>query len=140
MSIYIVDASIAAKLFLVEEYADDALAVMEGDHRLHAPDFFLLEMDSIICKWIRRGVITASDGDQARAAVEEVPIKIYPSMSLRDSAYSIANQTRRSFYDCLYVALAVLLEGRMVTADRRLYEAVSDGPFTDHVRWVEDVS
>jgi predicted nucleic acid-binding protein len=48
-------------------------------------------------------------------------------------------QTGQSMYDCLYVALAALLKDRMVTADRRLYDALKDGPLRKHVAWVGEV-
>lgn len=41
-------------------------------------------------------------------------------------------------YDALYLALAVLHRCRMVTADRALYDAVSQSPLAAHVQWVAD--
>ena len=139
MSVFVVDASVAAKWFTEEDLAEEALSILDGSHRLHAPDFFFLEIDSIICKWIRRGIISDSEGDAARKAIRRVPIQTHSFLNLQDSAYHIAVQTRRSVYDCLYVALAVLVGGRMVTADRRLYKVLAKGPFEDYVAWVEDV-
>jgi predicted nucleic acid-binding protein len=59
---------------------------------------------------------------------------------LLDSAYEIANQTRQSIYDCLYVSLARLLNGQMVTADRRIYDGLADGLFAEHGVWVQDIA
>jgi len=139
MSTLVVDASVAAKLFVEEDLSEAALSVLDVSNQLHAPDFLFLEMDNVICKWVRRGVITESEGGDIRAAFRRIPIKVHPFVSLRDSAYYIANQTRRSVYDCLYVALAVFLNGWMVTADRRLYKGLVSGPFGEHVMWVEDI-
>ncbi len=47
--------------------------------------------------------------------------------------------TRCGVYDCLYVALAQALGGRMVTADRRFFDRISGTPYADLVLWVEDV-
>lgn len=139
MTVYVVDASVAAKWFIEEEYAQPALTLLSGQHRLHAPDFLMLEIDNILCKWIRRGIISEADGEVVRSTLAQLPIQKHPFESLRDSAYSLANRTGRSLYDCLYVALAALLDGRMVTADRKLYEAVADGPLGEHVLWVDDI-
>ena len=68
-----------------------------------------------------------------------MPIATYDTLSLLDSAYEIALGTRCSIYDCLYVALAVALGGRLVTADRRLYEAMEKGPLANHLHWIEDL-
>lgn len=139
MSVFIVDASVATKWFVEEEYGDAALSVLDGSDQLHAPDFLLLEMDSIICKWIRRGAITTEEGSNLKDAFRKYPVQHHPFISFLDSAFAIANQTGQSVYDCLYVALAALLKGEMVTADRKLYDALRKGPFKKSVRWVEDV-
>lgn len=139
MRIHIVDSSVAAKWFSHEEFSDAALRVLRADDQLHAPDFFLLEMDNIVCKWIRRGLITAAEGTEIRAALRRVPITIHPVAGIHDAAFAIANDTGRALYDCLYVALAVLLDGQMVTADRRLYDALAAGTYGAHLVWVEDV-
>ncbi|MFQ5808612.1 MAG: type II toxin-antitoxin system VapC family toxin [Armatimonadota bacterium] len=139
MSVYVVDASVAAKWFTEEEHSEAAVALASGPHELHAPDFFMLEMDNVLCKWIRRGIITEADGAVVRSTLARLPIQTYPFGGVRDDAYALANDTRRSLYDCLYLAVAVHLDAQLVTADRRLYDAVADGPFAGHVVWVEDV-
>lgn len=139
MSALVVDASVAAKWFIEEEHADAALLVLDERNDLHAPDFFFLEMDNVFCKWIRRGVIPLMDGQDLRQALRRCPVHAHPFSSLLDSAFSIANETRRDIYDCLYLALADALDGRMVTADRRLYDALADGPLAGRVVWVGDV-
>lgn len=139
MSGLIVDASVAAKWFVEEDLSEAALSVLDARNDLHAPDFLFLEMDNVVCKWVRRGIITESEGGDTRAAIRRIPIKVHPFVSLQDSAYHIANKIQRSVYDCLYVALAVFLDGWMVTADRRLYEGLVNGPFGEHVMWVGDI-
>lgn len=139
MSIFIVDASVAAKWFFNEENGENALSVLGESNQLHAPDFLLLEMDSIIRKWVRRGSVGPEEGSEIRDALRRYPIQHHPFISFLDSAFEIASQTGQSIYDCLYVALAALLKGRMVTADRRLYDALKDSQFKKYVVWVGDV-
>jgi hypothetical protein len=139
VSVFIVDARVAAKWFIEEEYGEAALAVLKKSSQLHAPDFLLLEMDSIICKWIRRGAISAAEGSKLRDAFRRYPIQRHSFVSFLDAAFAIANQTRQSVYDCAYVALAALLKGRMVTADRKLYDNLRNGPFKKHVTWIGDI-
>lgn len=139
MSVFIVDASVAAKWFIEEEYGKAALSVLEEKNKIHAPDFLLLEMDSIICKWVRRGVVTTEEGIDLRDALRQYPIQQHSFVSFLDSAFAIANQTGQSVYDCLYVALSALLKGRMVTADRRLYEGLKNGRFKKHIVWIGDI-
>ena len=139
MSVYIVDASVAAKWFTEEDHAQAALRLIQGGDPLHVPDFFLLEMDNLICKWIRQGMISEPEGENLRATLKTLPLNLHSIANLQDSAFLIANQTRRSVYDCLYIALAVALNGQMVTADRRLFEGLKDGPFAGRVVWIEDL-
>ena len=139
MSALVVDASIAAKWFTEEPHTKEALSILDERYQLHAPDFLFLEMDSVIGKWIRRGVITHSEGEDIRKAIRRVPIHAHSFLTFQDSAYHIAVQTGQSVYDCLYVALAVFLNARMVTADRRLYEGLVNEPFGEHILWVEDI-
>lgn len=139
MNIRIVDASVAAKWFADEQFADDARRLISEDNQLHVPDFFLLEMDNVLVKWIRRGLITEPEGKDIRSILRQLPIYTHPAGELRDFAYSIANQTGSSSYDCIYLALAFLLDGKMVTADRRFYEALSTGLFAGYLLWVENI-
>jgi predicted nucleic acid-binding protein len=53
-------------------------------------------------------------------------------------ALQIALETGRSAYDSMYLALAEALSTRVVTADRRLYDALQNGPFARLVLWVRD--
>ena len=140
MSVFIVDASVAAKWFIEEKYGEAALSVLDESNQLHAPDFLLLEMDSIICKWTRRGIITPAEGSNLRDALRRYPIQHHPFISFLDSAFAIANQTGQSIYDCLYVALAPLLKAKMVTADSRLYGGLANGPFAKYVVWIEELA
>jgi predicted nucleic acid-binding protein len=45
----------------------------------------------------------------------------------------LAVQERLSVYDSLYLALAVRLNTKTVTADRKLERALRSGPFTKHL-------
>ena len=139
MSAYVVDASVAAKWFLEEELTDHARRVLRPGNRLYAPDFFLLEIDSLFCRRVRRRDISATEAEDARARLRLLPIEYHGFGTLRDRAFEMAVRTRRSPYDCLYVVLAILLDGQMVTADSRFYTAMAGGPFSDRIIWVADV-
>ena len=139
MNRYVVDASVSAKWFTDETHADAARSMLADDRQLHAPDLLLLEMDSVVCKWIRRGLVSVGEGHDVRAALRRCPVRLHPFLSLLDSAYVLAHETGRSIYDCLYVALAVLLDARVVTADRRLYDGLAGGPVAKHVSWIEEL-
>jgi predicted nucleic acid-binding protein len=139
MSVRIVDASVAAKWFFEEAYTDEALLLLNERYSLHAPDFFLVEIDSVVCKRVRRREVDMESGTRIRSAIREYPIQRHPFETLLEPAFEIAIHTGLSLYDCLYVALAIMLEGKLVTADRRLRNGLARGHLGDHVLWVEDL-
>ena len=51
----------------------------------------------------------------------------------------MAIETKRSIYDCLYLALAEALGGRMVTADAKFFQSLQNSPLRDRMLWVEDL-
>lgn len=104
---------------------------------MHAPDYLNLELASVITKNHRRGVLAANEAVEAHALVEGLPIHRHPWASLARPAFAL--ETRRALYDCLYLALAIALDGRVATADRKFFEALADGPFAAHLIWIEDV-
>lgn len=138
MSVLVVDASVAAKWFFDEAHSEAAHCVLDDRHFLHAPDLVLLEVDNVVCKRIRRREITMAEGAKIRATLRRMPIVRHGFEGLLDVGYAIANETGRSLYDCVYVALAELLDGVVVTADRRLREGVSRSLFAGRVVWVEE--
>lgn len=139
MSVVVVDASVAGKWLIEEEHTPAALLLLDERYQLHAPDFFLLEMDNVICKWLRCDLITPTLADGMRDTLRRVRLHLHPFVESLDSAYAIAASTGRSVYDALYIALAISLDIQMATADRRLCNALAGGQFGRHVLWVEDI-
>jgi len=136
MSVYVLDASVAAKWFAHERYSDNAMALLKGGHKLFAPDLLLLEMNSLVCKWIRRRVITAREGREILRVLKLQGVKLFSSLELEAIAFEIAVETSRSFYDCLYLALAVSFKAKMITADDRLFNALSGTAYRDFIAWI----
>ncbi len=61
-----------------------------------------------------------------------------PVAPLVEAALEIADRLRRSVYDSLYLALAEHRECRLVTADRRFFDAASDSALAVHMLWLAD--
>ena len=67
----------------------------------------------------------------------KLPLRIHPAEEIAGAAWSLASGFDRSFYDSLYLALAASQSCSMVTADRRLWNAVGSAlPF---LVWIEDL-
>jgi predicted nucleic acid-binding protein len=136
MKTCVVDASVAVKWFFPEQHTASALRLLDQASALHAPDILLLEVDSVICKRIRRREIDAGFGRKVRAALRQFPVCMHETENLLDLAFELAVGTGRAIYDCVYLALAAMLETRLVTADRRLYDALKIGSLADRLQWV----
>ena len=140
MSTFVVDASVGAKWWFPEVHREAALRLRSPVHDLHSPELFDLEVCSVVAKRVRRGEIDPRDGERVADLLERVPVRRHSNLELLRPALAIAHTTRQTLYDCLYLALAVILDVPMVTADDRFYRATrSSGP-ADHVMWVADVS
>jgi predicted nucleic acid-binding protein len=135
----VVDASVVIKWHVAEIHADAALRLL-GDHapELHVPDLMFPEAGNILWKKVRRGDLTEEQARGIAHLVAVAPLEIHPSAPLLEAAFEIATRTGRTVYDSLYVALAVHLACRLVTADEKLYNALKDGPLGAHILWVED--
>jgi predicted nucleic acid-binding protein len=71
--------------------------------------------------------------------VQNVPWVWHPDKMLFAKAFDLADETGRSLYDCLYLSLALAIDGQMVTADRKFYEALQTSPYANRLLWVEDI-
>jgi predicted nucleic acid-binding protein len=139
VSVYVVDASVALKWYVPEIHSEAALRVLEPGNELHAPDLLHAEAGNILWKKTRRGELSAGDARRIARALLAVPFEVHASAALVEGALGVAIRADRTVYDGMYVALAVALDGVLVTADRRLSNALESTPFGRHVLWVEDV-
>jgi predicted nucleic acid-binding protein len=68
-----------------------------------------------------------------------VPLELHPSSEIVEIAFSLAAATGRTVYDCLYVALATVLSAPLITADRKLYNALHHGKYSQHVLNLDEI-
>lgn len=134
MTVLVVDASVAAKWFLPEPDAPAALRLMDGRRRLVAPDLIRAEVGNILWKLHARRLLSADEASEIIGHFLSVPLEIYDSTSLLANALEIAMATGRTVYDSLYLALAVALDAKVITADQRWVDALKAGPFAAFVR------
>ncbi len=135
----IIDASVAIKWFIPEPHWQQADKLRRLDTcDFHAPDFLLLELTSVLTKKVHRGELTRDDANVIQQLLPNMPLQLHPWQSLLIDASQIALLTHRAVYDCLYLQLARLLDGRMVTADGKLFRALQDDPqWREHLLWIE---
>lgn len=132
MNLFVVDASVAAKWFLPaleEPLSQEALELFrrysDGRVRFIVPDLFWAEFANILWKAVRQGRLQKKDGQAAIAEMTRLALTTVSSASLIEDAYEIATDFGRTVYDGVYVALAVLSRAQLVTADRKLANALA---------------
>jgi len=140
MTELVVDASAAVKWFFEEDHAEEALRLLDDRLTLHAPDFMLLEVDSVVSKRVRRGLVVPRIAALVRGALRQMPVQLHDFEPLVDPAFELSLATGASVYDCLYVALGELLDGQVVTADRRLIAAIESSGLTGRAIWLGDLA
>ena len=140
MSRFVVDASVAIKWYLPEPNSPDADRLLSGGFQLLAPDLLLPEIGNILWKRVMRSEITVKKTQVILSALESLPMTLRPASVLAENAMTVACGLKRSFYDSLYLALALMEDCRLVTADGKLFNAVKDAsPIRKHILWIEDV-
>ncbi len=125
----ILDSGVIVKWVIREHDTDLAVAIYDrfqaGEFKVLIPDLVFAEFGNIL--WKKRIFENLPDveAEAAIAIFKEIPFIITPSQSLFDSAMSLSIKYKRTFYDSLYLALSLKENSRFVTADARLFNAVS---------------
>jgi predicted nucleic acid-binding protein len=137
MTCYVVDASVAVKWFVPEASSHVALRFLNVDHELIAPDLLIPELGNTLWKKVMRKEISLKVAKEILQKFDAAPIKLYPSAPMLEVALDISIEERRSVYDTLYLALAVVRKCQMVTADEKLVNSLKDSRFAEHLLRVQ---
>ena len=129
MSNLIVDASVAVKWVISEpgrSAAVSLLSLYEADRiDLLAPRLLVHEVASALSKLSRRRKISNSHADYAFRSFELHLPELVDDAELASPALSLSLQHQMSYWDCLYLALAIERRADLITADRRFYRSVA---------------
>jgi len=127
----VVDASVALKWLIQEEFSDRADALLEeslrADVTLVGPPHLPGEVANALYRRVHRSEnrITRQEAESALDTFLTIPIQIVVSDELYTQALAFALQAGlSSIYDSLYVVLAHSLNAELWTDDRRLLNAL----------------
>ena len=138
MSVFVVDASVVIKWFVPEIHSDAARRLLAASHQYLSPDLLFSELGNAIWKKVRRGELSAGEGQRLAADISSIAVETVPTRGLMIDAHALAIATGLTVYDAMYLALAVRLKTALVTADDRLSRTVAAHPMTAaHVRPVQ---
>jgi predicted nucleic acid-binding protein len=139
---WVVDASVIAKLFLVEEFSDRAQELFRGlasvRKRFFVPDLVFVECANIFWKHVRRFGLSQDEARDNLKDLRCLDLRSVSSTTLLTDALDLALEFGISAYDASYVALAQDLSAPLITADRKLIGKL-DGSGAE-VRWLGDLA
>ena len=139
----VVDASVAFKWLVHEEFSDTAEAlgrswVSKGTRRV-APYLMLVEVANGLHRRVGQGELSIQDATRLLRQLLASGIELLDQPDLAVRALELASQLNQgAVYDAHYLALAESLGCELWTADQRFYRAVGSG--VDNVRWIGDSS
>jgi predicted nucleic acid-binding protein len=137
--ILIPDASVGVKWYVSEPDSDSAARLLAPEFELHIPTYFFTEAASVLQRKVAiEHTLSEAEGLDAFRLLQTVPMTIHTTETLLEDAFRHGVRYRRPVYDSLYLMLAAAMAGRVVTADRRLYNGVHGGPLDGLVVWVTD--
>ena len=115
----VIDASIAVKW--VAEEADSERAIqLIGDHELGAPTLIYAEVANALWKLQRRGWMSSARCDR----VDDGLSWTVPERDLAPAAHALAVDLDHPVYDCFYLALAIVRDLPLMTANERFLREI----------------
>jgi predicted nucleic acid-binding protein len=119
--VIVVDTNILAYLYLPGDRTAHAEALLERDSEWAAPVLWRSEFRNILAGYIRRRSITFDQAcglqDEAESLLAEAEFEVDSSAVLK-----LVRDSDCSAYDCEFVALAIRLNTKLVTADKKLLQ------------------
>lgn len=136
---YVIDASVAIKLFITEEFSDNVtrlLARLADDPplALAVPDLFYIECANILWKHVKRFGYPSENARKDIESLAQLALDPYPTVSLVTGALELAVHHGISAYDACYIALAQRLGVPLVTADEKLARRLVGTPYK--IAWI----
>ena len=137
---FVIDASVLIKFYIPEilsEKAEILLANVErGDIQLLAPDLIYPEAGNILWKKQRLKELTRPEVEEITDVILSLHLKMEASNSLLPLAVDIAIAYGITVYDASYLSLAKIYETTLITADRKLTDAIAKTNFKDSITWL----
>lgn len=128
----VVDTSIIVKWLIPEEREEEARALRV--HDVHAPSFVGVELINVLLSKVRARELLPEQAQRAVCGYAEGPLRLHDATPLLSPAFELGLTLRYAGYDCLFLALAILLDCEFVTADARFVRAAAGTPYAKYVR------
>lgn len=127
---YVVDTSVVAKLFIIEDYSDKVIEIVNAHIRgylsLSAPTLIVYELGNIFWKHPQ---ITSEKAYAFMKRFLDLQINlvsIYSDAELLKNVCNISKSRDVTFYDASYIAMTERNKTKLVTADEKMHEKAPD--------------
>jgi predicted nucleic acid-binding protein len=118
----VVDASVLVELLRHGEHAEVAKERLDAEEfALWAPHLIDAEIGHALRRWVRLGTLSADAAGRALWEADDLPVERVEHELLIHVAWGLRDNF--SFYDALYVSLALMLDEPLLTFDGRLARA-----------------
>jgi len=139
VTVYVVDASVASRFLLIEEWSDKATSLLRnfasGTVDLQAPELVNYEVGNTLWKAVRRKLLTIEEASEKLSDLMKLRLS---SIQLNEDecqdalAWGVKNDA--TYYDSVYVIASKKIGAPLLTADRTLYEKASKEVTTVQLR------
>ena len=136
----VVDASVAVTWCVPEIHSEHALRLLRKGFCLQAPELIQAEFGNVLWKKCRARELDGTTAGEILDNFKRSPLVVQPHGAYLKLAWEIALKHRQTFYDSLYLSLAMAEKARMVTADRKFFDSLAGTSSQPHLLWIEDVA
>ncbi len=118
----VVDSNVMAYLYLPGERTANAEALLEQDAEWAAPVLWRSEFRNILAGYTRRKTLTFEQACSIQSEAEDLLSGAEFEVDSR-SVLELVRDSDCSAYDCEFIALAIKLDTKLVTADKKVLRA-----------------
>ncbi|MGB9728029.1 MAG: type II toxin-antitoxin system VapC family toxin [Nitrososphaeria archaeon] len=140
MSLYIIDASVAARFLLFEDLSDKAEYVLEdfmnGKIELIAPELLIYEVGNILWRAFKQGFISLQDARERISYFLKLQLNVIKlGREDYEEVLDLSIKNDVTYYDATYLAAAKKVKGTLLLADNMLYERANKVVPTLHLKY-----
>lgn len=118
----VVDTNIIAYLLLNGDFTEPAEALLQRDSEWVAPVLWRSELRNVLAGYMRRKTLTFEEAREIQAEAEDLMAGNEHEVDSRH-VLELVRDSECSAYDCEFAALAIRLDVKLVTTDRKLLKA-----------------
>ena len=131
----VLDASVVIPLIALAP-GQSAPAIDLASFEFCVPRLLSIEFANAMWKYERALMLTPTEAQRAWSKFEKLPFRYADDRDLAPQALILANALKHPVYDCIYLALALSLDTRVITRDKR-FAAATRASYANHVELIE---